>query len=57
MMKLIKSTFQKIEDAVSTLKQNAAIHGIYSLKQDGLLKVMAGVTYMSEIKCNFSYTP
>ncbi|MBF0203872.1 MAG: Flp pilus assembly complex ATPase component TadA, partial [Desulfamplus sp.] len=48
-----QSMFKKIDDAVKNLKNSAVKGGMYSLKQDGLLKVVAGITDMSEInrKC------
>ncbi|MBF0468650.1 MAG: Flp pilus assembly complex ATPase component TadA [Desulfamplus sp.] len=45
-----KSALQKIDDAVKILKSTAASHKIYSLKQDGILKVMMGITDMAQIR-------
>ncbi|MBF0258181.1 MAG: Flp pilus assembly complex ATPase component TadA [Desulfamplus sp.] len=45
-----KSALQKIDDAVKILKSTAASHKIYSLKQDGILKVIAGITDMAQVR-------
>ncbi|MBF0411207.1 MAG: Flp pilus assembly complex ATPase component TadA [Desulfamplus sp.] len=48
-----KNAFEKIDDAVKILESSAARHGIYTLKQDAILKVIAGITDISEIKHNY----
>lgn len=46
-----QSRFKKIDGAVKKLKTDAAGYRLYTFKQDGILKVMEGVTDMVEIGC------
>lgn len=50
-----QSRFQKIDGAVKKLKSDAAGYRLYTFKQDGILKVMEGVTDMAEIGRRSSY--
>lgn len=45
-----KSLFQKIDDAVKKMQPLAVRNGSCILKQDGLLKVIAGITDIAEIR-------